>query len=133
MRLYPSQKLISNFSPASLAAVLLLTALFLVLYPALDGPQGFIVRLPPPGRPAGSGAITLKMSAKGDLTLNENRVTMQSLGRQLAARIARTGDSAVVIRADREVRFHQTVRVLEIARNAGANRVIIANQPGAVR
>lgn len=133
MKLYASQKLISNFSPASLAAVLLLTALLLLLYPALYSPQGFIVRLPPPGQPAATGEITLTLSGKGELILNDNRVTMQSLGKQLAARIARTGDSAVVIKADRDVRFHQTVRVLEIARSAGANRVIIAKQTSAIR
>lgn len=133
MKLYASQKLISNYNPASLAAVLLLSALFVVLFPVFSSPQGIVVRFPAAGQPVFNGENVLTLLAKGDLILNDNRVTIQSLGKKLAARIASTGDSAVVIRADRDVRFHQTVRVLEIARNAGANRVIIANQTRTVR
>lgn len=128
MMLSPSQKLITTFHPASLAAVLLLTALFLLFLPPVQGPAGLTLRLPVEKQPASSGDITLTLSGRGDLLLNHDRVTLQTLGKQLADRFARTGDSVVVVRADRDVRFHQTARVLEIARNAGASRVIISNQ-----
>ncbi len=127
MKLDASQPLISNFSPASLAAIVILTALFLVVIPLSNNPQGFILRLPQQSQTRSSGEINLMLTAKGDLLLNNKRVTLQSLGKQLSDRLARTGDSTVVIRSDRDVRFHQTMRVFEIARHAGASRVILAN------
>jgi len=75
--------------------------------------------------------IAITLTEKGQLFLNAEKVTLESLGRKLAAAVKNDRERVVVIRADKNVTLQNTVRVIDIAKAVGATRFMIATSPHA--
>jgi biopolymer transport protein TolR len=75
--------------------------------------------------------LTITVSADGKVYLDNERVSLDALGAQLAERINKGADPSVTVSADRLVPYGDAVHVLDIARQAGAAKLVLAAEPAA--
>jgi biopolymer transport protein TolR len=73
--------------------------------------------------------IQISLSGTGQLLVDGQPVTLEQLGPYLAALFRKASDSTVTVAADERVPYGDAVRVLDIARQAGANKLILAAEP----
>jgi biopolymer transport protein ExbD len=73
--------------------------------------------------------IVVVLTRDDHLYLNDDPVQTAQLGPRLQERLRNRGESVVIIRADKEVIHGRVVEVMDIAKNAGAARLVIATEP----
>lgn len=73
-----------------------------------------------------TAAISIDVDQRGDLFVDHKRVTAVELGALLAARVQKNTNTPVYISGDRRATHGDVIRVLDIARAAGAQRVSFA-------
>jgi biopolymer transport protein ExbD len=107
---------------------LVLLIILLATSPILNLP-GFEVKLPKAlTAESKERNISISLSLKGDLAVNEARVDVNSLVPALQQQLADKKDFLVIIRADQGVAYGQVEQVMELAKKAGATRIAIATQ-----
>lgn len=124
-------KRMTALNPISIADIVLLLIIFFLLTSTFVIQQGIRVKLPkafseesaPPDR------ITITMTEAGQLFLGDGLVGLDNLEILLKEKIEELGNPLVVIRSDRTVIIEKAVRVMDIAREAGATRLLIATEP----
>ncbi len=124
-------KRMTALNPISIADIVLLLIIFFLLTSTFVIQQGIRVKLPkafseesaPPDR------ITITMTKAGQLFLGDGLVGLDNLEILLKEKIEELGNPLVVIRSDRTVIIGKAVRVMDIAREAGATRLLIATEP----
>jgi biopolymer transport protein ExbD len=72
--------------------------------------------------------ITLSVDRSGKVFFEDQEVAIDALFRTLQPAIAPDGNQLVVIRADREVVLNTAVKVMDIAKAAGAARLALATE-----
>jgi len=74
--------------------------------------------------------VSVTLSSSGDLAVDDERVSRETLGATLHARLAQKGndDVLVVVRADSNAPYVTVRELLDEARAAGAQRVAIATR-----
>jgi biopolymer transport protein ExbD len=72
--------------------------------------------------------ISVSLSLKGDLAVNEARVDWNTLIPALQQQLADKKNFLVIVRADQGVAYGQVEQVMELAKKAGASRIAIATQ-----
>ena len=70
--------------------------------------------------------ITISCSRNQEFALNETQVNISLLGNELEKLIKKYPKRLVVIRADKNVKHKQVLRLLSIAKESGATRIAIA-------
>jgi biopolymer transport protein ExbD len=73
--------------------------------------------------------IVVVLTRDDHLYLNDDPLQTAQLGPHLQERLRNRGESVVIIRADKEVIHGRVVEVMDIAKNAGAARLVIATEP----
>jgi len=124
-------KRMTALNPISIADIVLLLIIFFLLTSTFVIQQGIRVKLPkafseesaPPDR------ITITMTEAGQLFLGDGLVGLDNLEILLKEKIEELGNPLVVIRSDRTVIIEKAVRVMDIAREAGATKLLIATEP----
>ncbi len=107
---------------------LVLLIILLATSPILNLP-GFEVKLPKAlTAESKEKNISISLSTKGDLALNEQTVNLNTLGPALQKELKDKKDFLVIIRADKDVQYGQVEQVMETAKKWGAQRVAIATQ-----
>ena len=107
---------------------LVLLIILLATSPILNLP-GFEVKLPKAlTAESKEKNITISLSLKGDLAVNEATVKMDTLVPQLQKELRDKKNFLVIIRADQGVAYGQVEEVMEQAKAAGAARIAIATQ-----
>src|SRR5690349_3588587 len=107
---------------------LVLLIILLATSPILNLP-GFEVKLPKAVTAESKEKnISISLSVKGDLAVNEANVNLNTLAPQLQKELADKKDFLVIIRADQGVSYGQVEQVMDIAKRAGAERIAIATQ-----
>jgi biopolymer transport protein TolR len=71
-------------------------------------------------------SLVITIDAAGGVYVEGARVALASLRPGLIAALAKRPGSPVIIMGDRDVRYDLVIRVLEIARSAGVNRLSLA-------
>jgi biopolymer transport protein ExbD len=107
--------------------MLVLLVIFMVTTPLIMT-GSFKVKLPKAvsaGSEAGKGAV-VSISGAGQLSVNGSPASIENLAAILAAEFEKGSDRTVVLRADGDVRHSVIVKVLDIARLSGAERLSIA-------
>ncbi len=136
MRLDPQQQLVATFSYTSLTDVVMLLLIFFLLSSSFIAEPSITVQLPDANTadPRVEQSIVITLTETGALYLNGASVSAAGLQTALKEGIRENPDRPVQIRADRDVTLQQTVRVIDIAKAAGATRFTIATEPaGAAR
>lgn len=107
---------------------LVLLIILLATSPILNLP-GFAVKLPKAVTAESKERnISISLSVKGDLAVNETTVNLNTLAPALQKELADKKDFLVIIRADQGVPYGQVEQVMDIAKRAGARRIAIATQ-----
>lgn len=135
MRLEPEQRLLATFNFTSLTDVVMLLLIFFLLSSSFIAEPALTVQLPDAesAEPGAERTIVVTLTDSGAVYLDNALVHPDSVQWALAERVKAHPDRAVQIRADRDVRLQQTVRVIDAAKAAGALRFMIATEPAGVK
>jgi biopolymer transport protein ExbD len=114
-----------NMTP--LIDIVFLLLIFFLLTTHFIEEDGIGVRLPEADsrRNAEQHAVVVSMTRQGLLFLNGKRLTQRDLETRLHEAL-KDSDGAVVIRADREATLQAAVFIMEAAKQAGADRIVVA-------
>lgn len=72
--------------------------------------------------------ITVYVDSNGDAYMENRKYTLDELFGRLRARIGKNRDQLVVIKADRSVVLDKAVRVMDVAKAAGVERLALATE-----
>ncbi len=107
---------------------LVLLIILLATSPILNLP-GFEVKLPKAVTAESKEKnVTISLSVKGDLGVNEKNVNWDTLVPAVQKELANKKNFLVIVRADQGIAYGQVERVMELAKKAGATRIAIATQ-----
>jgi biopolymer transport protein TolR len=127
-----ARKLVSDINIVPFTDVLLvLLVIFMVTTPLIV--QGQIqVKLPKASAtsPATVRPLVVTLNAQGRVFLVDQEVSLQDLQSLLAPLLKERADKQVIINADRSVTHGRVVSVMDIAKQAGAERLAIATEAG---
>lgn len=131
MKFKTEHKLLTIFSFSSLTDIVLLLLIFFLLSSSFVIQPGIKVVLPKSetAETENKREIIISITEQGTLFLNNEQVTVETLGGKLAALIRTQTEPTVVISADRAVSLQNAVQVMDIAKGVGASRFLIATQP----
>jgi biopolymer transport protein ExbD len=92
--------------------------------------EGIKIKLPQAraAAPQTEETITVFVDAQGRVFLGDEDVSMDRLFDRLKTRIGSKTDELVVVRADRTVILNKAVKVMDIAKAAGAGRLCLATE-----
>ncbi len=125
------EKVMSEINITSIADVMLVLLIIFMVTTPLIMVESFKVRLPKAltATPEPGSSVTIAVSEAGMIELNGHAVSIDRLHERLASEFAGSTEKSVVLRADGATRHDIVVRVLDIARLAGAERLSIATEP----
>lgn len=107
---------------------LVLLIILLATSPILNLP-GFEVKLPKAVTAESKERnISISVSLKGELAINEKRVDLNTLIPELQSELKDKKDFLVIIRADQGVNYGLVEQVMDLAKKGGAQRIAIATQ-----
>jgi biopolymer transport protein ExbD len=92
--------------------------------------EGIKIKLPQANAaaPQTEEVITVFVDTQGRAFLEDEEVSLGQLFEQLKEKIGSRPDQLVVVRADRAVILNKAVRVMDIAKAAGAGRLCLATE-----
>ena len=92
--------------------------------------EGIKIKLPQAkaAAPQTEEVITIFVDSQGRSFLNEEEVSLDRLFDRLKEKIGAKEDELVVVRADRAVILNKAVKVMDIAKSAGAGRLCLATE-----
>jgi biopolymer transport protein ExbD len=76
-----------------------------------------------------SQTIEIFLTADREIYIDQKRITEAALVGELKMAFGKSGDSQVVISADQRVDYGHAVRILDLARQAGAAKLMLTAQP----
>jgi biopolymer transport protein ExbD len=76
--------------------------------------------------------LTVTVSADRKIYLDNQPVALDQLGALLSERIQKGADPSVTVSADKQVAYGDAVQVLDICRQAGATKLVLAAEPAPV-
>lgn len=128
MKIATTRKRIVTYSAISLSDIVLLLLIFFLLTSSFMVQPGIKVKLPKAASGAQDDAdkVYLTVTQRERLYLNQEPVSRDELAAKLRQIFSKTPDKLVVIRADKDLSLEATIRVIDIAKMAGAERFMIA-------
>ena len=131
MQIRTNKKRITLFSAISLTDIVLLLLIFFMLTSSFVVQPGIKVKLPKAvtGEQAEPDRIYITVAENEQVFLNQRRVNQAELGQQLRQTLSENPERLVVIRADKNLSLDATIRIIDIAKLAGAERFMIATAP----
>jgi len=132
MHFETTRKRMVLFSPISLTDIVLLLLIFFLLSSTFIVQPGIKVKLPKAvsGQQDDSDKIYLTVTKREQIFLYQEQVGHDQLGAKLRQLLAENPDRVVVIRADKDLSLEATIRVIDTAKLAGAERFVIATERG---
>jgi biopolymer transport protein ExbD len=121
-----------SFSTIGLTDIVLLLLIFFLLTSSYVVQPGIKVKLPKAasGQTDDSARLMITIDNNERIYLNQKAVSRTELGAELRQRLEQNPNQVVVIRADQDLSLQATIRVVDVAKLAGAEKFIIATQPG---
>ena len=131
MKFQTQHKLLSIFSFSSLTDIVFLLLIFFLLTSSFVIQPGIRVQLPraEAAERESQRHITITVTRNGELFLNDQQVTLETLGGRLQPLIGQNRDQVVIIRADQQVSLQMAVQVMDVAKGTGVSKLLIATQP----
>ena len=68
------------------------------------------------------------ISREGDIFLNEEQVELENLGERLRQVVPQMKDRGLILKGDEKIEYGLAVRIMDIARQNGVEKLIIATQ-----
>ena len=122
--------LVSEINVTSLVDVMMtLLIIFIIVAPMLE--QGIDITLPTaePKRIDVADVLTISVSENERVYLEGQRVTLEELEERLANVYAAREDVAVLVKADKDLKYGRVVEVLDTVRGVGISRLAMATKP----
>jgi biopolymer transport protein ExbD len=113
-----------NITPLT-DVVLVLLVIFMIATPLLMRSE-IKVNLPRTADAAAQKNIVVTIDSAGNVYVDGGRVALAQLAPTLSATLGKRPNAPVIIMGDRDVRYDLVVRVLEIARTSGVNKLSLA-------
>lgn len=131
MEFRTSRKLLVTFSTISLTDIVLLLLIFFLLSSTFIVQTGIKVDLPKAtsAQPESKQQITLTITKSGEAYLNQERVSEGELAAKIRGLLVENPDQMVVIKGDKDLTLETTIRFVDLAKQAGVGRFLIATQP----
>ncbi len=128
MKIETTRKRMVAFSTISLTDIVLLLLIFFLLTSSFVVQPGIKVKLPKAatGAQDESDKIYLTITERERVYLNQKQVTRDELATQLRQLLSDDPSKLVVIRADKDLSLEATIRIIDTAKLAGAERFMIA-------
>lgn len=122
-----------NITPLT-DVMLVLLVIFMVTTPLIMK-AGIDINLPKAHAKVDAPVQRMKitLTAQGKLLLDDETVTLEQLGPRVAERIQQGAEPSVTVAADERVPYGDAVKVLDIARQAGAAKLILAAEPAPLK
>jgi len=120
------------FSTISLTDIVLLLLIFFLLSSSFFVQPGIKVKLPRAitGQIESKDRVYLTITKQEMIYLNNQRILKSELGGKLKELLMNQPEKLVVIQADKDLTLETTVEIVDIAKLAGAEKFMIATQPG---
>ncbi len=121
-----------HFPIASLIDIVFLLLVYFLLTTNFLADEGIDVKLPQAqaARPQTEQDITVYVDAQGRSFIENKEVSLDQLFDRLRELIGSSKEKLVVIRADRSVILNKAVQVMDVAKAAGAQRLLLATEKG---
>ena len=124
------QKADINMTPM-IDVLLVLIIIFMVITPI--APRGLEALVPkpassPPPANAVSRDLVITVNADGTMEINRQPIERAALAERLDALYRTAGGAYLFVRASRDLEFREVVRVMDIARGAGWQRIGLMTQ-----
>ena len=121
---------ISYISPISIADVVLLLIIFFLLTSTYVLEPGIKVKLPRSisSEVTAEKDIQVTITSAGKLFLNQKEVTLEEFSSRLSEIIERVGNKPIIIRADKGVYVDRLIMIMDRARLAGVEQLLIATR-----
>ena len=123
-------EVVHDINVTSLVDVMMtLLIIFIIVAPMIE--QGIDVTLPSaePKRIDVSEVLTIAVTENERVYLENHRVTMDELKERLSNIRAARDEVAVLVKADKDIRYGRVVEVLDVVRGAGISRLAMATRP----
>ncbi len=119
-----SQINVTNLVDVSITTLII----YMLIAPIVE--HGIDVRLPQssPYKLAYEGPVTVSLSRRGLIYLNNAQVTKKQLGDQLRSLTRAKPDIPVIVRADDDLAYREIVSVLDIAKVSGVSNLGLATR-----
>ena len=123
---------ITAFSTISLTDIVLLLLIFFLLSSSFFIQPGIKVNLPKAitGQVETKDRIYLTITKKETIYLNSQQILKSELAGKLKELLKNQPEKLVVIQADKELTLATAIEIVDIAKLAGAEKFMIATQPG---
>ncbi len=119
-----------GISIAPLIDIVFLLLIFFMLTSHFETISGIDIRLPDiteKGRDRSDDNVVVVLDKAGTCYLQEEKVTLKDLYVRLQ-QMTQENKISLMLQADRDVRHGLVVRVMDLAKNAGVNSIVIAAQ-----
>ncbi|MBN2461260.1 MAG: biopolymer transporter ExbD [Candidatus Cloacimonetes bacterium] len=73
--------------------------------------------------------LELIVTAEGELYLNEQRIVLDDLAKDMKSMLRESHERTLVLKADRNVSHGRIVEIMDISRSSGVDKIIIATVP----
>ncbi|NOY57784.1 MAG: biopolymer transporter ExbD [Calditrichaeota bacterium] len=132
MKIETTHKPMVMFSTISLTDIVLLLLIFFLLTSSFVVQPGIKVKLPKAasGQQDDSNKIFLTVTKREQIFLNQKQISRDQLGTELRKLLHKNPEKLVVIRADKDLSLEATIRIIDIAKLAGAEKFMIATEAG---
>lgn len=130
MAFQTNRKRMVTFSSIGLTDIVMLLLIFFLLSSSFIVQPGIKVKLPKAatGQTEDANKIYLTITRTEKIFLNQKPVTENELGGLLSQLIQEQPDRMVVIQADKDLSLEKTIRIVDIAKMAGAEKFLIATE-----
>ena len=125
---------ITAFSTISLTDIVLLLLIFFLLSSSFFIQPGIKVTLPKAitGQVESKDRIYLTITKKELIYLNNQQILKSELAGKLQELLKNRPEKLVVIQADKDLTLEAAIEIVDIAKLAGAEKFMIATQPGSI-
>ena len=132
MSMQLSKKRLLTFSAVSLTDIVLLLLIFFLLSSSFIVQPGIKIKLPKAvtGETNDNMQVLVTITGNQTIYLNQKQVAKNELGAKIRQLLSKQQDKTVVIRADRSLDLQVAVEVIDIAKLAGAQKFMLATEPG---
>jgi biopolymer transport protein ExbD len=121
----------TSFNAISLTDIIFLLLVFFLLSSTFVLQPGVKVQLPvtTTNDISSEKSIVVSLTKDGAVYLNDEQVNKLELGARLRQKILDIGKPILVLRADKAVTVESLVEIMDIAKTAGGDRLVIATAP----
>lgn len=130
MKIETTRKRMVAFSTISLTDIVMLLLIFFLLTSSFVVQPGIKIKLPKAatGAQDESDKVYITVTEQERVYLNQKQVTRDELAQQLRQLLGDDPNKLVVIRADKDLSLEATIRIIDTAKLAGAERFMIATE-----